>query len=409
MKPYNIKSYLAISAMALVISACSDSTYEGDADVVTEVTRLRLSAGGGVTVTPVTRSTNLDFQNGTFAEGTEIGLFMMQGVTFENHLDSADAAMTPADGGTSATRAAVRRLTEGGNAELAAMVDAAYPDGEHYGYENIRAYIDADGSIRRADGGPDFIYPLHATDRVAIVAYAPYDETVTYDDLVGGTPVAVVADQNTDQSMLWSDFLVGIPEPGNPFRGAEGEPVGIDFRHAMSSLQLHTTITNVPEFRSDSVIITMKDVALADTIQLAASARSLQQGDGATFFGSYAPTAEADTMEFRTRGDVVLARMAGLGSRGNGDKVTLSCNAIVVPQTFAEGLHPTFEITLKGRGEGVADTTIVRTDMNDGVIFRSGKMKIYRTSIPIGDDDTPDETLPDEGKDDVILGSPGKK
>ncbi len=34
--------------MALVISACSDSTYEGDADVVTEVARLRLSAGAGL-------------------------------------------------------------------------------------------------------------------------------------------------------------------------------------------------------------------------------------------------------------------------------------------------------------------------------------------------------------------------
>lgn len=45
--------------MALVISACSDSTYEGDADVVTEVARLRLSAGAGITVAPATRSTNL--------------------------------------------------------------------------------------------------------------------------------------------------------------------------------------------------------------------------------------------------------------------------------------------------------------------------------------------------------------
>ncbi len=153
----------------------------------------------------------------------------------------------------------------------------------------------------------------------------------------------------------------------------------------------------------------MNDVALADTILLPASARSLQQGTGAAFLGSAAPTAEADTMAFRTRGDVVMARMAGLGSRGNGEKVTLSCNAIVLPQTFAEGTRPTFEITLKGRPDGLADTTIVRADMNDGVVFRSGKMKIYRTSIPAVSDDTPGETLPDEGKDDVILGSPEKE
>lgn len=419
MKLYNIKSYLIVLAITLAICACSDNVYEDNVgDGLTEVKRLHLSVCGGVTVSPaknVTRSTNLEFQNGTFVEGTEIGLFMMQGSVFQDYLDRSDTMNTSIDNSNFGTESfgnrEVVRLIESSDSELAAMVAAAYADSCHYGYENIRAYIDPDGTIRRVDDGPDFIYPLHMSDRVAIVAYAPYDTAVTYDNLFDGMRVQAIALQNTDEGLCRSDILVGIPEFGNPFRGAEGESVGISFSHAMSSIQLHMTITNMPELCSDSIIVTMLDVALVDTLLLPTSARSLQQGEGAVFLNTAASTAEGDTLQYATRGDVVMARIAGLDSRKDKDGETkiLSCNAIVLPQVFAEDMHPTFEITFKGRHNGLPDTTIVRSDVNDNVVLRSGKIKIYRTAIPtIIDDYNPNETLPGDGKDDVILGSPKK-
>lgn len=223
MKPYNIKSYLTISALALVISACSDSTCEGAADGdVTEVTRLRLSVGAGVSISPVegTRSTNLEFQNGTFAEGTEIGLFIMQGATFQNYVERAQAYRDSLNGvgggellqpssGTAIPASYVNSLLAGGNDETARMVAAAYADGKTYGYENVKASIDADGTIRMADG-TDFIYPLHMSDRVSIVAYAPYCDTLTYAHLIKGMPVCMDTAQHTDEGLRHSDLLVGI-------------------------------------------------------------------------------------------------------------------------------------------------------------------------------------------------------
>lgn len=411
MKPYNIKSYLTISALALVISACSDSTYEGAADGdVTEVTRLRLSVGAGVSISPAegTRSTNLEFQNGTFAEGTEIGMFIMQGATFQNYVERAQAYRDSLNGADSSElllpssdadvpAAYMSSLLAGGDADMSRMVAAAYADGKTYGYENVKAGIDADGTIRMADG-TDFIYPLHMSDRVSIVAYAPYSDTLTYAHLIKGMPVCTDTAQHTDEGLRQSDMLVGIPEQGNPFREREEVAVSLGFSHIMTSIQMFISMTNSEELRSDSIIVTMKGVATADTMLLPATAVTLQEGGKGEFVGNATDTT-----------DVVLARMAGLGARDGGSQVTLACNAIIVPQKFAEGTHPTFEITLKGRPDGLADTTIVRADMRDGVVLRSGKMNIYRTSIPTvssGDDGDPDETLPDEGKDDIVLGAP---
>lgn len=398
---------MLLPVVALALGACSDvADYDASGDDTSDVSgvrMLRLSVGGGVTVGPAettTRSTNLNFQNDTFAAGTEIGIFILKEGDYEKFLEASDKPY--GDGGR--TDAAVPEM--GGNADDYSSYDAAsglaaqliadaYRDGRTYGYQNVKACINDNGEIERTDG-LGFIYPLHASDRVAVMAYAPYNEAITYTDLKRGIPAAVQTEQVSDAAMQQSDLLFGTPSVGNPLReGDDDMPVDITFRHVMSSVQLHLNITNTPGLRSDSIIVTMRNVVVADTLlpMLTAAANSGTGSGEGIFFG-----APLDVSA------VTMARVKGLAASSDAE-TSLDCNALIPPQTLSGGLHTVFEITFKNRAGGLADTTVVRTDTRDDVTFRSGKQNIYRAYLPsMPSDDT--VTLPDEGKDDVILGAP---
>lgn len=422
MNIYTLRSSMAISVAALAFGACSDCMSESapdDSAARPVVSRMRLSVGDGVTIGPAvekTRGTNLDFQNGTFAAGTEIGIFILKENAYGDFLAASDRPYgnggrtdvpVPDMGGEGAGEE-----TAGSDVDRNAILIAdAYRDGITYGYENVKASISADGTITRADG-LDFIYPLHRADRVAIMAYAPYDENITYTELKSGFPVVVNHEQVGDAAMQQSDLLFGTPSAGNPVSRGDGigdgtgegvgeatdgwnaieasRPVSLTFRHSMSGIRLHAKIANTAEFRSDSIILTMGNVALADTLLPLLTA----EADEGVFFGS--PVAEPSS--------VTMVRLAGI-TESDADTVMLSCNALIPPQTVNDGRRVLFGFTFKGRAGGLPDTTIVRTDSRAEVVYRPGKQSIYRACLP-GVPSDENETLPDEGKDDIILGAP---
>lgn len=408
------KTSIAMSVVALAFAACSsDSTFSGfpsdDADALSRVRQLQLSVGGGVSIGPAidgTRSTSLDFQNSTFAEGTEIGIFILKGNNYAEWVAASDRPY--GDGGRTDIAAPdmgdvatdVPDDMNGYTDREALLIADAYRDCRTYGYENIRARINADGSITRVDG-LGFIYPLHTADRVAVMAYAPYREDMTYDNLKSGFPIVVHSDQEFDEAMRRTDILFGIPTAGIPTREAENVPMTIGFRHVMTNVRLYVRVANTPEMRSDSIIVRMRNVFMEETLlpMLTTEAQNASEsGGGGTFYGYHRSVPSAVTMA-RTRGISAVDR----------DTVDVACCAVITPQAFNKQLPAAFEITLKGRPDGLADTTIVRTDTREHVLLKSGKVSIYRTTLPSQpENDDHNETLPDDGKDDVILGKPKK-
>ncbi len=406
------KTTVAVSVVALALAACSsDNTFielpSDDAEALSGVRQLRLSVGGGVSIGPATdgtRSTDTDFQNNTFAEGTEIGIFILKQNSYAEWLAASDRPY--GDGGRTdiaapdmgAVASGLPVVMDGYTDREAQLIADAYRDGRTYGYENIRARINADGTITRVDG-LGFIYPLHTADRVAVMAYAPYRENVTYDNLKSGLPVTVHPDQNLDEAMRQTDILFGIPTVGIPAREAENVPMTIGFRHVMTNVRLYVRVANTPEMRSDSIIVRMRNVLSSDTLLpvLTAEAQNASEsGGGGTFYGCHRSEPSAVTM----------ARTHGV-SAADRDTVDVACCAVITPQEFSDRLPVEFEITLKGRHDGLADTTIVRTDLRGHVVFKSGKLNIYRTTLPSQPEDGGHvETLPDDGKDDIILGKP---
>lgn len=404
MNIYKISKCLALSAVALGFAACSDSTLDSVADDAAEaslgIRKLQLSLGGGVTVGPAegTRGTNLDFQNSTFvpdyASSTKrIGIFIVTAGVYDDMLAASDRPYS--EGGRNNTpvpEMAGDRAFNGFDASDAdaRLIAEAYRDGKTYGYENVLAYIHPDGSIRRYDG-LDFIYPIHGADSIAVMAYAPYNDRLRYEDLKSGMPAHVLGDQSTDFGMLPSDMLFGVPSAGNPLREDEGAAVSLAFRHVMSSVRLTLNIGNTAEYRSDSIIVRLRNVACADTLlpMLAAEAAAGNHAGG-LFLGGGSST-----------GTVTMACVKGMDETDD-DVFVLSCDALVVPQSFSADAPPVFEITFKGRKNGLPDLVVERTDRSSNVSFTSGKRRMYRGSIP-ADDGT---TLPDDGRDDVILGSP---
>lgn len=407
-----LKTSVAMSVVALAFAACStDSTFtelpSDDAEALSGVRQLRLSVGGGVSIGPATdgtRSTNLDFQNNTFAEGTEIGIFILKENSYAEWLAASDRPY--GEGGRTdiaapdmaAVASDVPAVVDGYTDREAKLIADAYRDGRTYGYENIRARINADGSITRVDG-LGFIYPLHTSDRVAVMAYAPYREDMTYDNLKSGLPITVHPDQNLDEAMRQTDILFGIPMVGIPAREAENVPMTLGFRHVMTNVRLYVRVANTPEMRSDSIIVRMRNVSMEETLlpMLTAEAQNASEsGGGGMFYGYHRSAPSAVTMA-RTKGVAAADR----------DTVDVACCAVITPQAFSDQLPAVFEITLKGRHDGLADTTIVRTDPRGHVVFKSGMLSIYRTTLPSQPDDgSHGETLPDDGKDDVILGKP---
>lgn len=409
-----LKTSVAMSVVALAFVACStDNTFSelpsDDAEALSGVRQLRLSVGGRVSIDPATggtRSTNLDYQNNTFAEGTEIGIFILKENSYAEWVAASDRPY--GEGGRTDIAAPnmgvvasdIPASMAGYTDREALLIADAYRDGRTYGYENIRARINADGSITRVDG-LGFIYPLHTADRVAVMAYAPYREDMTYDNLKSGLPIAVRSDQNLDEAMRQTDILFGIPTAGIPTREAENVPMTIGFRHVMTNVRLYVRVANTPEMRSDSIIVRMRNVFMEETLlpMLTTEAQNASEsGGGGTFYGYHRSVPSAVTMA-RTRGISAVDR----------DTVDVACCAVITPQAFNKQLPAAFEITLKGRPDGLADTTIVRTDTREHVLLKSGKVSIYRTTLPSQpENDDHNETLPDDGKDDVILGKPKK-
>ena len=353
---------MIVAAAALV--ACSDNVDEGDDVVAGElltVRKISLSVDGGLVADPAepaTRAMGTDFQNSEFAEGTQVGVFILTAADYLNNPSAPAEPVTPPSGVY--------------DSEAQRLIDDAYRTGK-YIYENVKATIAADGSLQRADG-LDFIYPVLVSESVAIIAYAPYKEGVTIDNLTSGMLLQVAADQSAASGMQASDVLMAVPSQGNPMRTSIGQAVSLTFRHVMSNIQLNLKINNEKKYRSDSIIVKLKNVRRTATLMPLLSSRAYENAEftGAVFGNDIGENTDA----------VVIARIKGINA-GSGTVVERVCNAIVPPQAIPAASPLAFEITFKRRTYSSTDLVVEEPEPTEtDVALLSGKKRLYNASIP---------------------------
>ncbi|GEM_PF-3086844 len=316
--------------MLALAASCSETAFDEavPSQPVADRQPILLSVGNLVDVNAeagdVTRSTNPNLQNNAFLPGTEVGLFVLHEERYRALMESINNDVMPTD------------LSDGTD----------YPE-----YMNVRARIQADGSVVVTDG-TEMYYPMRREEKVALLAYTPYNPTYSILNLLTGFRVAVQTDQSTEKKQVASDFTLGMPVVGNPFR--QKGAVAVGFKHLFTRVDLSLEVEPSEELLCESVEVKMTDVRHSYTINLLKMLQSSQSG-------VWAGTSSA-------RGNVTFATMPAWEKHdivtSPYDLLQLQCCAVLVPDQTRKQ-HPgrsAFEITLKGRLNGRADTTIVRVD-----------------------------------------------
>ncbi len=286
----------------------------------------------------LSKGVNSNLQNDRLKPGTELGLFVITEHQYRDLLSMmTDSTLVPVQG-------------------LA----------NNYEYLNVRAVVKEDGSIVVEDGAlPNgLLYPADDSTRVALLAYAPYSPQYTLLTFILGIRTGVAADQCTDEAHLASDFVMGLPAKGNPFR--EVGPVEVNMEHIFTRVDLSIQLAARKELQSDYIEVNLEGVNTSCKLSLLA----LMNNPDLSI---------ADNTEF-VKGNVKMAELSGLSEDelNEGFPVSRNCCAVVIPdKTRQENLGTTlFSITLKGRADGRADTTIVRADMA-GWNYYSGQYVPY--------------------------------
>lgn len=317
--------------LACTVVSCSESAVEelASSPVSGERQPIRLAVGSGVSVDGVrgedTRGTNLGLQDDAFLPGTEVGLFVVREEQYNALMQAA------------------------GINDMPMVLDAGLDYAE---YLNVHGVIQADGRIK-LDDGEMLYYPDDPEEKVALLAYAPYDTHYTLLQLLTGFTLKIQSDQSADAGQVASDFVWGIPVVGNPFR--EPGIVTVGFAHLLTRVDLTLEVEPAPELLCESVEVKMTGVRNSYTVRPLLFLKDISIG-----FASGTAS---------TWGDVTLARMPAwtgnaTGTAETSEALQRQCCAIVIPEQNRgnNGRTSTFEITLKGRRNGRADTTIVRTD-----------------------------------------------
>jgi hypothetical protein len=335
---------LIITFATLLLSACAaDSSYDA---TEAEITRAEIKLSIPVVDVqmnerPSSKSVAYDKQNAQLDAATRVGLFILQ----------AD------------------RYTEADNLS-----------NPYYGYENVQMLHDATGNLSAADASMLF-YPVLHRDKCAAVLYAPYDAGFTWQKLEQGYDFTVAYDQRSDENVLASDLIVGMPLE-NPFR-KEDEVVNIVSSHKLTKVQIDVSLEVTPETICDSIAVLLTNAPVSASFSLA----SLKGETPVTFSGNY--------------GTVIMAGLPDGIKSTDGTRKNFTATAILAPATDTSLMR--FVTKFIGRKSG-PDIMVTASQPADNTHkFASGMVAHYTMNIDASHVVTA-EIIPEEGDDDWIIG-----
>lgn len=325
----------AVLAVSLLLSACSETPLpDGHDDELVEL-KLRVAPGFNVS----TRANSVDIQNGSFDNGTEIGVFI---------------------------------LDDDGN-EFAS--DGSFSSHSYLKYENLKYTYNSDGSLTLAS---DMTTPmLDLGSRIVVIAYAPYDVGMTYDKLMLNPKPTILRDQTDEDGIKASDFILGTP--GTNSFVFDGNPVSIRMRHQLARMVLEFTPAGLLE-----IVNAGKSKAERIT-PMTASSMTVTALNAPTRTDSVVRLDEAKkNYEFPSNGfwldEVKMAQYNNVVMSADKND-TLVATAIVLPYTYATNNQPKFKIKYVVGGDTTSITLKLR-NLSETIILRRGHSLTFKLKNP---------------------------
>lgn len=340
----------AVLAVSLLLSACSETPLpDGHDDELVEL-KLRVAPGFDVS----TRANSVDVQNGEFDDDndTEIGVFILD--------DDRN--------------------------EFASASDGSFSSHSYLKYENLKYTYNSDGSLTLASGegvnkdlsDRGMTAPMLVKgSRIVVIAYAPYDVGMTYDELVLTPKPTILLDQTDEAGIKASDFILGTPAD-NSFV-FDGKPVSISMRHQLARMVLKFTPAGLLEIvnagkseaeRITSMTASSMTVTALNAPKSTASAVSLDVAKENYVFPS----------DGFTLGEVEMAQYNNVVMSADNEN-ELVATAIVLPYTYAIDNQPKFKIEYTVGGETKSITLKLR-DLSQSITLGRGQSRTFKLKNP---------------------------
>lgn len=331
-----MRKYIIFIALCVLatFSACTDNVGMQYHDMPGEdnMTPLRLHVGNLVDLT--TRGSNPGLQNAALALDAEIGLF----VVLASDLDSLNYGIVSSNG--------------------------------YYGYDNLRCKIGASGEIVPMDT-TELFFPLGTESKVYVFAYAPYDYAMDRERLLlADDSVSVDFIQSSDELILKNDFILGVPQSGNPVCRSStgdysGKSIGLKMRHQRCQLILNVTI------QGTSALLDNHSIFYADSILVYAENVPVSAPRGYSLDSVFLNYCVADSIVYDT---VLMSVYKDIAITEN-QEFTLPSTAIVLPSDSLT--EPAFCVKFIS-GE---ETFCVRRRVSEALNYRRGTSMTFSTVI----------------------------
>lgn len=333
----------AVLAVSLLLSACSETPLpDGHDDELVEL-KLRVAPGFDVS----TRANSVDVQNGEFDDGTEIGVFILD--------DDRN--------------------------EFASSTDGSFSSHSYLKYENLKyTYNSDDGSLTLAS---DMTAPmLDLGSRIVVIAYAPYVEGMTYDELMLNPKPTILTNQTDEAGIKASDFILGTPADRTKSFVFDGMPVSISMRHQLARMVLKFTPADLLKIvnagkseteRTTPMTASSMTVTALNAPTSTTSAISLDEYKENYVFPSDGFWLDEVTMAQYDEDDEVVMS-------ADNDK-ELVATAIVLPYTYATNNQPQFKIEYTVGGDTKSITLKLR-DLSQSITLGRGQSRTFKLKNP---------------------------
>ena len=337
----------AVLAVSLLLSACSETPLpDGHDDELVEL-KLRVAPGFDVS----TRANSVDVQNGSFDNDTEIGVFILD--------DDRN--------------------------EFASASNGSFSSHSYLKYENLKyTYNSDDGSLTLASGegvnkdlsDRGMTAPMLVKgSRIVVIAYAPYDDDMTYDKLMLNPEPTILTDQTNEAGIKASDFILGTPAD-NSFV-FDGKPVSISMRHQLARMVLKFTPAGLLEIvnagKSEAERITSMTVTTVTALNAPTSTSSAVSLDVAK--KNYEFPDDGFTLD-----EVKMAQYNNVVMSADNEN-ELVATAIVLPYTYATDNQPQFKIEYTVGGTTKYITLKLR-DLSQSITLGRGQSRTFKLKNP---------------------------
>lgn len=355
----------ALAVVSVLLFACSETPVPDNQGVEWVALKLRVAPTFEVS----TRAISTDVQDNSFDDRTEIGVFI---------LDDDDNSFATATG-------------------------SGFSIHKYLKYENLKyTYSADDGSLTFADtdklSDRGMTEPMLVKDsRIVVIAYAPYKDGMTYEELMLSPQVPpqvpheikISDSQANEAGIKASDFILGTPRDySNSFVYDGKTPVTLSMRHQFSRIVLKFTPASLLE-----IINADKTEAerLSSLTVSSVKARNVPKSISSSAVGlddakeNYVFPANGHTLD-----EVVMAEYTNkvLSASNNAD--TVVATAIVLPYTYsASAEKPQFKIEYVVNGETETETiSLSPRNANQVITLGRGQSRDFILGTPQNNPDS---------------------